>query len=306
MTDKKEILILIVDDEASARDTLADYLQECGFPVDTTDSGINAIEMLDQKRYGLIISDLLMPHMDGIELTKKIKSMGLQIPIIVITGYATIERAVESMKAGAFDFITKPFNFDHIKLTIDKAFETQRLVKMAHEREFYKKLSNCDELTGLANYRSFSDNLGKEIERGQRYDRSLTLMMIDIDDFKVCNDTHGHLAGDTVLRKISQLIIKNTRGSDFVARYGGEEFFVILPETSEMEASIVAERIREEVENFPFVSDKGTDMGTITVTIGISSMPERATTKKDLISTADAALYKGKASGKNRVVVYQQ
>ncbi len=304
--EKKNIQILIVDDEASARDTVAELLAEDGFSVDTTDSGMNALEMLDQKTYDLIISDLIMPKMDGISLTKNIKDLGLDIPIIVITGFATIEHAVDSMKAGAFDFITKPFNFDHIKLTVEKALETKRLMEMAHEREFYKKLSNSDELTDLANYRSFSETLQTEIERATRYNRPLTVMMIDIDDFKACNDTYGHLAGDMVLKRIAQLIKKNTRGSDFVARYGGEEFFVVLPETAEDEASVVAERIREEVDEYAFETDDGKPLGHISVTIGISSLPGKATTKRELVRTADAALYEGKASGKNRVIRYAE
>jgi len=304
MAETKNIKVLIVDDESSARDTIADLLTEDGYTVTATESGKNALGLLEQSSFDLIISDLMMPNMSGIELTKNIKATGTDTPIVVITGFATIEHAVESMKAGAYDFITKPFNIDQIKLTVQKALETKRLQKLAGEREFYKQLSNSDELTGLANYRYCSEILQKEVERANRYTRPLSLMMIDIDDFKACNDTYGHLAGDQALKQIAVLIKKTTRDSDLVARYGGEEFTVILPETSEEEARVVADRIREAVAKFKFKTDTGKPLGHLTITIGLSSLPEKAANKKDLIRTADFALYQGKASGKNRVVVF--
>jgi diguanylate cyclase (GGDEF)-like protein len=299
--------ILIVDDDKEARDTIGDYLSEDGFSVEATDAGIKALEILGRSSFDLVISDLRMPKMDGIALTKKIKAMGPDAPtIIVITGFGTIQNAVESMKAGAFDFITKPFNLDQIKITIEKALETKRLEKLAREREFYKKLSNSDELTKLANYRHFSETLQKEAARAKRYNRPLSLMAIDIDDFKSCNDTYGHPAGNMVLQQIASLIKKNTRGCDLVARCGGEEFSVVLPETSEEEAYVSAERIRDEIDKFKFKTEENKPIGNLSVTIGLSSIPKDASNKKELIKTADTALYKGKASGKNRVVVYSE
>ena len=302
----KKITILVVDDEPVARDTIAELLVEAGYRVLSAPGGRNALEILEQQTgIDLIVSDLMMPQIDGIALTKEIRGMGLNIPIIVITGFATIELAVETMKAGAADFITRPFNNEQIKITIKKVLETKRLQKLAGEREFYKQLSNCDEMTGLANYRSCQETLENETERAKRYSRLLSIMMIDIDDFKCCNDTYGHLAGDAAMMQIAGLIKKQTRTSDFVARYGGEEFMVILPETTIEEASFVAERIREAIEQHPFVSEEGVPIASLSVTIGLSSLPDRASTKKDLIRTADIALYKGKVSGKNKVVVFE-
>lgn len=304
MAETRNIKVLIVDDEAAARDTIADLLTEDGYSVTATESGEKALGLLEQSSFDLIISDLMMPNMSGIELTKSIKATSIDTPIVVITGFATIEHAVESMKAGAYDFITKPFNIDQIKITVQKALETKRLQKLAGEREFYKQLSNSDELTGLSNYRYCSEMLQKEVERANRYGRPLSLMMIDIDDFKSCNDTFGHLAGDMVLKQIAMLIKKTTRDSDLVSRYGGEEFTVILPETSEEEARVVADRIRDAVAKFKFKSDTNKPLGRLTITLGLSSLPNKADNMKDLIRTADFALYQGKASGKNRVVVF--
>jgi two-component system, cell cycle response regulator len=302
----KKTSILVVDDDPTALETLAELLVEAGYRVLTATGGHEALELLKQQTdIDLIVSDLMMPQINGIALTKEIHSMELNIPIIVITGFATIELAVETMKAGAADFITRPFNNEQIKITIIKVLETKRLQKLAGEREFYKQLSNRDEMTGLANYRSCHETLEKETERAKRYSRPLTIMMIDIDDFKGCNDTYGHLAGDAAMMQIAGLIKKQTRTSDVVARYGGEEFMVILPETTIEEASFVAERIRHAIEKHPFVSEEGAPIASLTVTIGLSSLPERASTKKDLIRTADIAMYKGKTSGKNKVVIFE-
>jgi diguanylate cyclase (GGDEF)-like protein len=302
----KKTSVLVVDDDPEALETLAELLVEAGYRVLTAPGGHKALEILKEPTgVDLIVSDLMMPHIDGIALTKEIHSMQLNIPIIVITGFATIELAVETMKAGAADFITRPFNNEQIKITIKKVLETKRLQKLAGEREFYKQLSNRDEMTGLANYRSCHETLEKETERAKRYNRPLTIMMIDIDDFKCCNDTYGHLAGDAAMIQIAGLIKKQTRTSDVVARYGGEEFMVILPETTIDEASFVAERIRQAIAQHQFVSEEGSPMASLSVTIGLSSLPDRASTKKDLIRTADIAMYKGKSSGKNKVVIFE-
>jgi diguanylate cyclase (GGDEF)-like protein len=302
----KKVTILVVDDDPLALDTIAELLVESGYRVFTAQGGQKALDILEtQAGIDLIVSDLMMPQMDGIALTKEIHSTGLDIPIIVITGFATIELAVETMKAGAADFITRPFNNDQIKITIKKVLETKRLKKLAGEREFYKQLSNHDELTGLANYRACHETLEKETERAKRYNRPLTIMMIDIDDFKCCNDTYGHLAGDTAMVQIAGLIKKQTRNSDIAARYGGEEFMIILPETTIGEASAVAERIRESIAQHQFLTEEGAPMASLSVTIGLSALPDHAATKKDLIRTADIALYKGKTGGKNQVNVFQ-
>ncbi len=306
MTEKNKISILVVDDEKSARELMVDCLEESGFVVTAKDSGIRALETLKISSFDIIISDLLMPEMSGIALTKEIKNMGIDTPIIVITGLGTIEYAVESMQAGAVDFVTKPLSIDHINITVQKALETKKLQKEAGQTEYYKKLSNCDGLTDIANHRYFKEILAQEIKRAVRYSRTLSLMMLDIDDFKACNDKYGHPAGDAVLKQVATQIKKNTRGIDVAARYGGEEFSVILPETPIEEALVVAERIRSAIDLYRFKTEENNDIYHITVTIGLASFPDQAEDLKDLINKSDKALYQGKTSGKNRVVLFNK
>ena len=293
--------ILLVDDEEDARMTLSELLEMKQFTVTATDTGEKALKMLETATFDLVLSDLFMPRIDGIALTRAIKSIGLTVPVIVMTGFATIEAAVETMKAGAADFITKPFNIDQIIIVINRTLETKRLQKLAEEREYFEHLSNIDGLTELYNHRYFHQILKTEIEREKRYRRPLSLMIIDVDNFKDCNDNYGHLVGDVVLKQIGALIKKSTRGCDFVARYGGEEFAVILPETPKQEAAVVAERIRSSVEGFSFSSFAGKHMERLTVTIGLSSLPEDAQDKTGLIEMADQGMNRGKELGKNRV-----
>ena len=295
--------LLVVDDEENVRNSLAELLETRNFCVTATDSAENALKLLENTTFDLVLSDLLMPRIDGIALAKAIKEMGQNVPVVVMTGYASIETAVESMKAGASDFITKPFNADQITIVISRTLENRKLHQLAQEREYFEHLSNTDGLTELYNHRYFHNILNIEVERERRYKRPLSLLMIDIDDFKSCNDTHGHLAGDVVLQQVGALVKKSTRGCDYVARYGGEEFAVILPETSKQEALVVAERIRASIAEHLFTTSTGNSIGNVTVTIGLSSFPEDAQERVELIDKADKSLYQGKTSGKNRICV---
>jgi diguanylate cyclase (GGDEF)-like protein len=293
--------ILVVDDEDNVRHSLTELLEIKNFCVTATASAEHALKLLEQTAFDLVLSDLLMPRIDGIALAKAIREMGLNVPVVVMTGYASIETAVESMKAGASDFITKPFNMDQITIVINRTLESKKLHQLAQEREYFEHLSNTDGLTELYNHRYFQSILNIEVERERRYKRPLSLLMIDIDNFKSCNDTHGHLIGDVVLQQVGALVKKSTRGCDYVARYGGEEFAVILPETPKQEALVVAERIRASIAEHLFTTTTGTSIGNITVTIGLASFPEDAQEKRELIDRADKGLYQGKTSGKNRI-----
>jgi two-component system cell cycle response regulator len=296
--------ILVVDDDETVRDSLSDFLEFHDFAVTAVASAAEAVEAVSENDFDLVISDLVMPKMDGIALIRAIRDLGKDIPFLVMTGFASIEYAVESMKAGAADFITKPLKFDHVMLIVNRVLETSALRTMAQEREYYKDLSNSDGLTKISNYRHFNHVLQLEIDRQRRYRRPLTLLMIDIDDFKRTNDHFGHLIGDMVLIKIAALLTAEIRGFDFVARYGGDEFTVILPEITEKEALAVGRRIMKAIGLHEFQSPEHKEIGTISVTIGIASFPKDAAEGQELVAKADQAMYAGKSAGKDCICIF--
>lgn len=296
--------VLIVEDDQLARESLEEFLQLHYFTVLGVSNALEALNILKKTDFDLVLTDLVMPEMDGISMTKAIRELGKDIPVLVMTGFASIEYAVEAIKAGATDFITKPLKLEHVVFIINRVLETRFLRKKALETEYYKDLSNRDELTKISNYRHFNYVLQLEIDRQLRYHRPLTLLIIDIDDFKKCNDAHGHLTGDLVLVKVASLLTTQIRGCDFVARYGGDEFTVILPEISEKEALPVCKRIMKSIENCDFQSFEKRNIGPLSVTIGIASFPKNADDSKELIEKADRAMYAGKRAGKNCICIF--
>ncbi|MCK4763986.1 MAG: diguanylate cyclase [Candidatus Aminicenantes bacterium] len=303
---KKSLRILVVDDEETFRSTLKEFLAAYGHYILDAGNGVQALEVLDKADVDLIISDMRLPKMDGITFTHKVIEMERDIPVIVMTAYASIESAVEAMKAGAADFITKPFKFKHILFIIERVLENKQLKEMAVKSEYYKNLSNLDGMTGLYNYRFFKEMLQQEIERHHRYNRPLSLLMIDIDDFKQVNDSYGHLVGDQVLKQISTLLKESVRSCDMVARYGGEEFAVILPETAEEKAIKVSERIVSTTRGHEFKLIEGEAPQNLSVTVGLASFPKDAEESRQLIEYSDHALYAGKKAGKDQVSIYSE
>jgi diguanylate cyclase (GGDEF)-like protein len=204
-------------------------------------------------------------------------------------------------------FSKSNYNFTSKELRLLTIFSSEAaiIIDNAHLIDKTKELSITDELTSLYNFRYFQEKLQEEFLRATRYNHDLSLFMADIDHFKDFNDTYGHETGNIVLKNVAKILKDNSRPTDFVCRYGGEEFVIILPETSKENASIFAERIRKKTEETIFLNDKGENTRKITITIGISNHPTDAPNSyKDLIEYADKALYRGKLSGRNKVVSY--
>ncbi|HHY47375.1 MAG TPA: diguanylate cyclase [Firmicutes bacterium] len=177
----------------------------------------------------------------------------------------------------------------------------EQLAEVTRLHRIAEQLAITDSVTGIHNYRYFQDRLDYEIERATRYSRYLSLIMVDIDDFKKYNDAHGHQAGDAVLQAVTREIVKSVRSTDIVARYGGEEFVIILLEADKPRALKVAEKIRARIESYPFPNEETQPGGKITISLGVSSFPDDAKTKHDLVKMADMAMYAGKRDGGNRV-----
>ncbi len=293
--------ILIVDDELDTLSLLKEFLEENKFNIISTDNPDEVIKIVKSTDIDLVIADLKMPRMDGIILTKKILNLCSDLPVIIMTAYASIKSAIESIKAGATDFITKPFNFDHTLFVIDKALERRKLTQLAEKSVYYKKLSQIDELTGLFNLRSFKTVLNDHLKEHKRIGKDLSLMMADIDDFKKVNDVFGHQSGDKVIADISAALSKSIRGCDFLARYGGDEFAILLPETGKIAALNVGQRILEGIARFRFKTESDKAVGVITISIGLATFPRNGDKYQTLIESADKALYKGKEMGKNRI-----
>lgn len=292
--------IILIDDDPGVTKIVKKFLDRSGHSVDTADSGEEGIRLIGNGDYDIVITDIYLPGMDGMAVLEKIKSINADVDIIVITGFGSIESAVSFMKAGAIDYISKPINFDHLDIIIQKTLERKELIKAARERDIYFRMSLTDALTGMFNHKYFHDSLEREMLYSQRKKESLTIMMADIDSFKAVNDNYGHQAGDMVLQKISSNIIKACRSHDTVSRYGGEEFGIILPETGIEKSTRVAERILDAVSSNPYPPVAR----NITISIGIASFPEHAKDRGDLIQKADLALYHSKEKGKNRFTIY--
>lgn len=290
MVDNSLTKILVVDDEREVRELLYDFLSAEGFEVSTANDGVDAFEIFQKDNFPIVITDIRMAKMDGITLLKKIKEISPLTTVIIITAYPSVESVKEAIFAGAYDYIAKPFDVDAIKIVVKRAVERQYLIEEAKQKEFYKDLSIRDGLTGLFNFRYFKEMLQKEIEKSKRYGHPFSLIMLDIDDFKIFNDKFGHLEGDRILKKFSRLISDSVRKIDMVFRYGGEEIFVLLPELPKSKAKKVAERLKLLVrENLP-----------ITVSVGISGFPEDGEDSESLIKKADLDMYEDKKISKNQ------
>lgn len=441
---KKLVNILVVDDEPSLREIIGTSLKDDGWSVETAENGRLAFELLNQKPFHIVISDIQMPEMTGVELLEAVKAKFPSIEFVIMTSNATLESAIKAIKLGAYDYLTKPFedltivpnkmaqvaekillrqqNAELLKRlktasqTLKRLFESTRdlngileeealvssvleslpllfqqekihsfwlakhsgvwnlktaspdveflkgavswatldevknqaselksfkLVTFEHQGEevaalgfedlndvlsavfiqevktcFQKvrfhqdilSLANRDGLTRLYNHRYFQDRLKQELSQVKRQSGQLSLILMDVDHFKNYNDSHGHPAGDKLLKQLAVLLDgeNGKRDSDIIARYGGEEFVMMLPFTPYEGAKIKAERVRELVEKFAFDHAQEQPLGCVSMSIGVATVPDCGDTAAALIECADKALYAAKKQGRNRVIGFAE
>jgi two-component system cell cycle response regulator len=296
---KIDTSILIVDDDTSARNSIHEFIGMAGYKSFETSSAEKALEILKTNTIHVVITDIRLPGMNGLELTDLIKN-SYDTDVIVITGYIGDYSYEEAINKGASDFVSKPIRFEELLLRLRRVLRERNITK---ERALMLKrlhdLAITDGLTKLYNSRYFYKQLDSEVDRSKRYNHPLSILFMDIDHFKHYNDTYGHLEGDKVLARIGKVIKSCLRKMDTAYRYGGEEFTVILPETSRGEVMTVAKRIKDTMENEKFSPQSGKSV-SITISIGATEY-SRGERISGFVQRADKAMYLSKQRGRNKI-----
>lgn len=290
---KQKKRVLVVEDEEHMRSLLKYNLNKENYEVNTAGDGFEGLEEVKRQKPDLIISDIMMPKMDGYEFCKILRDdpKTKTIPFIFLTAKGQLPDKVEGLRTGADDYITKPF-------------VPKELIEMVNARlervDVYKKMADIDELTELYNHRSLLEQLTAEVIRGRRLDIPIGVGFLDIDLFRKINERFGHPSGDAVLKELAETIKKSLEKEDIAGRWGGEEFLVIFPEKTGRQAFESLENMRMEIEKLSF-PEKGL---SVTVSIGVSSFPSDAKNVDELVVLADKAMYRAKNTGRNRTVLY--
>ncbi len=296
--------VLMAEDDPMFRRILQGWLESWGDRVHIAHDGTQAWEILDQERSPeLLIIDWMMPGIDGLELCRRVRARqrATYQYILLITAKDARQDVIEGLEAGADDYLTKPFTKAEMRARLTVGRRILRLQDdLIHAREDLRFQATHDGLTGAWNRSAVIGLLRREMERAVRSQSHTSLLMLDLDHFKKINDTHGHHAGDSVLKEVVQRVSQVIRSYDSLGRYGGEEFVVVLPNCSHEQAVQSAERIRAAVCASPVRT--GEMLIPITVSIG-AAVTSSGTSDTDLLAQADRALYRAKHAGRNRVAV---
>jgi diguanylate cyclase (GGDEF)-like protein len=293
--------ILIVEDDAVIAQLIYQFLTRSGYQAITTPSAEEADEILKNEEINIIITDIKLPGTDGITFTKNVKKQ-YNLDVIITTGYSSEYFYEDAINNGASDLIFKPIRLNELMLRISRVMRERSLINERDRMiENLKKLSIRDSLTELYNSRHFYAQLDKEITRSDRYLHPLSLIFIDIDNFKAINDSYGHMVGDKALLLIAKKMKTSLRSLDTAYRFAGDEFTIILPETSSEKAKVVAERIKSEMKNESLVIfDK--EIPKITLSFGIAEYI-RNEEMEHFVHRADVTMYEAKKCGGNRIAI---
>jgi two-component system, cell cycle response regulator len=290
-------IVLLIDDSVDVHRLLQVRLRHEQLRLVGTTNGREAIELAQQVRPSAILLDLDMPDMDGFELLRAIKDDPTThaVPVIILSNVQGSEEKVTAFDLGATDFVTKPFDLAELRARLRAALRLDHLLRLLAER------ADVDGLTGLGNRAHFDKRWGEKVAECRRYGHALSLAMIDVDFFKRINDTFGHPAGDEVLQRVAQLLLRECRQPDVLCRYGGEEFALVMPSTDTPSAEIVTERIRRALEST--VWHRHPDQ-PITVSIGLVGIAGTcgSVSPEQWLEATDRNLYVAKRGGRNRVV----
>ncbi len=303
--------IMIVDDSAVYRKLVERTLEGQGRELVFASSGEQAIELFAEHRPSIVITDWNMPDLSGIDVCRRIRTEfqdaldATYTYLIILTSNAEKENVVQGLAAGADDYLTKPFHADELVARVDVG---RRFVSMHQQIEaknrLLEELALTDSLTGLANRRAIEDWASRQMSGAARHGFAFWVVMVDLDNFKAVNDTHGHAAGDSVLKQFAAVVRRNTRRSNICGRVGGEEFMMVLTHAERDDVETVVERVRKQCEEMEFAC--GGAKIRVTASFGIAGFQGRsAPAFEDLLKRADAALYAAKRNGRNRAEVAQ-
>ncbi len=308
-----KLKVLVVEDSKVALKAISGYIEDMGVEPFLAENGKDAIDIYNRERPDIVLLDIILPDTDGYEVAKEIRRLQGKdewTAIIFLSVMSKDEDLARGIEVGGDDYIMKPVGSVVVQAKVRAMYrlvQMQRaLVKLAGQlndaNQELQRLSMTDALTGIANRRMFDMSLAREWRRCLRLSKPLSVVMLDVDYFKKYNDTYGHQEGDDCLVAVALEVSRAApRPGDLVARYGGEEFVMILSETTERGANLVAERIRQQVERLG-LPHKDSPYGHVTVSCGISSIqPTTGLTPEMLVKSADNALYLSKNQGRNMI-----
>ena len=301
-------IIVIADDDRTTREILASILRASAYDVDIVADGQEAVERVAKGNADLVLLDVMMPRLNGLEACRLIKGMTTEtfVPVLLVTGKTDPASRVEGLKIGADDYVCKPFEEGELLARVQGMLRIKRLHDdMQEARSRLERVSVHDELTGLYNYRYLHTRLSQEFKRAERSHEPLGCGVVDVDRLRTWNDRGGRAFGDLILRTMADLIKRSVREVDIIVRYGGDEFLVLLPSTHFAGSVSMAERIWKEMaaRSWGPVADKE----RVTVSMGIAAYPSRdVRTKEALLKAAEAALNRAKRDGMDRLCVFQQ
>jgi two-component system cell cycle response regulator len=293
--------ILIADDDVDFRSLLVRRAVRMGLTVVEVADGTQALEALSRESFDAVVVDVYMPGCSGVEVASEARKIDPYLQAIVLTGSATLETAVEALRAGVYDYLTKPLeSMDTFEISLTRALEHQRLLK-ENARLFaeVQRLAVTDPLTGLFNRHKLGEVLEVEIERSRRYGRSLSVVMMDMDGLKRINDTRGHPVGDAVLQAVAQAIRSAVRRVDMPTRFGGDEFLVLLPEADSQEAVRVAYRIFDQIARLTVEGE------SVSASAGVAQWEPVHATPADFLHAVDQALYQAKRAGGHHIAMVE-
>jgi diguanylate cyclase (GGDEF)-like protein len=299
--------VLIADDDHLSRQYVASLLRRHGMSVELADDGAGALASARDLDLDLVLLDLMMPGLDGMDCCRLIKGITREefLPVMLLTSKTDADSRVTGLRIGADDYVTKPFDERELMARIQNLLRLKRMHdNISDARLRLEQLAVQDELTGLHNYRYLHTRLNEEFKRSERYREPLACVMLDIDWFKRVNERFGHETGDDVLREVAKRLRMAVREIDVVTRYGGEEFLLVLPGTNFAGALAIADRVWRAIGGEPFALPGGREQ--VSISVGVAVFPSRdIKTKDQLIKAADKALYQAKTDGRNRICVFQ-